>query len=442
TSVDTNFHPAPQNSSFTYEFNAAHQAGTFWYHSHVRSQYPDGAKGAFVIYDPNDPIKKYAPYDVDNENTVMQLSDWFHSPSPALLRAYFSPSNVGSSAEPPADGGLINGFGRCAVDCPSNVPYYTNTVEKGKAYRMRVINTSAHAKFTFSIDNHNLEVIELDGVTHLPKNYTGFEIWPGQRVSFILRTTQPISNYWIRAKMETPQKTKNFIEEVLGILRYSGAAATNPTTSKPSLNLMKEMELVPLEKGEVGPIVGGRGKADLEVTLEFANTKTVIDGAERTAWTLFGQAYHGPKVPTLAAVLYNNARTKADFPADSNVVVLDKPNMVVDIIMKVNKPGVGHPFHLHGHVFSVLSNGGTSATVPATAPIRDVIAVQGSGARVRFIADNPGTWFLHCHIDWHLEAGLAMVFVERPSEIPGRVNPPAEWKELCVKYDALPLALQ
>lgn len=26
--------------------------------------------------------------------------------------------------------------------------------------------------------------------------------------------------------------------------------------------------------------------------------------------------------------------------------------------------------------------------------------------------DNPGPWFLHCHIDWHLEAGFAIVFAE------------------------------
>ncbi|KAJ3046618.1 hypothetical protein HK097_000685, partial [Rhizophlyctis rosea] len=132
--------PIGPAASFTYEFHAAHQAGTFWYHSHVRSQYTDGAKGAFIIYDPQDPIKNHAPYDIDNDDTILQLSDWFHAPSPGLLRRYFSDDNAGSSKEPPIDGGLINGFGRCAVDCPKNTPYYTNTVQTGKAYRMRVIN--------------------------------------------------------------------------------------------------------------------------------------------------------------------------------------------------------------------------------------------------------------------------------------------------------------
>ncbi|KAI8844847.1 multicopper oxidase-domain-containing protein [Chytridium lagenaria] len=31
---------------------------------------------------------------------------------------------------------------------------------------------------------------------------------------------------------------------------------------------------------------------------------------------------------------------------------------------------------------------------------------------IRFVADNPGVWFFHCHIEWHIQAGLAMAFVE------------------------------
>ena len=38
--------------------------GTFWYHSHLSTQYCDGLRGAFVVYDPNDPHADL--YDVDN----------------------------------------------------------------------------------------------------------------------------------------------------------------------------------------------------------------------------------------------------------------------------------------------------------------------------------------------------------------------------------------
>ena len=52
--------------------------------------------------------------------------------------------------------------------------------------------------------------------------------------------------------------------------------------------------------------------------------------------------------------------------------------------------------------------------------------------------DNPGPWFLHCHIDFHLEAGFAVVFAE---DIPDTklANPvPQAWSDLCPIYDALP----
>lgn len=50
--------------------------------------------------------------------------------------------------------------------------------------------------------------------------------------------------------------------------------------------------------------------------------------------------------------------------------------------------------------------------------------------------DNPGPWFLHCHIDWHLQAGLAVVFAE-DTEDTALTNPvPQSWKDLCPTYQS------
>ena len=38
--------------------------GTYWYHSHISTQYCDGLRGAFIVYDPNDPNADL--YDVDD----------------------------------------------------------------------------------------------------------------------------------------------------------------------------------------------------------------------------------------------------------------------------------------------------------------------------------------------------------------------------------------
>ena len=58
-------------------------------------------------------------------------------------------------------------------------------------------------------------------------------------------------------------------------------------------------------------------------------------------------------------------------------------------------------------------------------PQRDVVSVGGDGDNVtiRFTTDNPGPWFLHCHIDWHLEAGFAIVFAEETDEVSASVTP-------------------
>lgn len=61
--------------------------------------------------------------------------------------------------------------------------------------------------------------------------------------------------------------------------------------------------------------------------------------------------------------------------------------------------------HLHGHNFDVVRVAGSS-TYNYVNPIRrDVVSVGNATDNVtlRFVTNNPGPWFLHCHIDWHLE---------------------------------------
>lgn len=46
---------------------------------------------------------------------------------------------------------------------------------------------------------------------------------------------------------------------------------------------------------------------------------------------------------------------------------------------------------------------------------RDVLMVNANSYTIiRFKTGNPGIWLLHCHIEWHIEAGLVMTFVEDP----------------------------
>ena len=60
----------PPGDSLTYNFTVQ-QNGTYWIHSHVMGQYPDGLRSPFIIRNPNE------PYQYDEDITVT-LSDWYH----------------------------------------------------------------------------------------------------------------------------------------------------------------------------------------------------------------------------------------------------------------------------------------------------------------------------------------------------------------------------
>ncbi|KAG8797649.1 laccase, multicopper oxidase, benzenediol:oxygen oxidorectuctase, partial [Serendipita sp. 399] len=97
--------PISPDHSYTYAIPPSNQTGTYWYHSHLSSQYLDGLRGPIVI-NPEDPHRGL--YDVDDESTVIVLADWFHAASHELLAAYTSPMNTAGNEQLPQSG-TING---------------------------------------------------------------------------------------------------------------------------------------------------------------------------------------------------------------------------------------------------------------------------------------------------------------------------------------------
>ena len=68
-----------------------------------------------------------------------------------------------------------------------------------------------------------------------------------------------------------------------------------------------------------------------------------------------------------------------------------------------NRNGMGHPMHLHGHVFQVVEINGKSFA----GPLRDTVLVPAKGTcSVLLDADQPGLWAFHCHIMYHAESGM------------------------------------
>jgi FtsP/CotA-like multicopper oxidase with cupredoxin domain len=65
--------------------------------------------------------------------------------------------------------------------------------------------------------------------------------------------------------------------------------------------------------------------------------------------------------------------------------------------------------------------------------LRTQLIVEGYGySLIRFVADNPGAWALHCHISWHMEAGLLMTILSGAGKLDTMVTQaPTAWSGLC-----------
>ncbi|GJJ10726.1 hypothetical protein Clacol_004953 [Clathrus columnatus] len=178
--------------------------------------------------------------------------------------------------------------------------------------------------------------------------------------------------------------------------------------------------------------LGGSNPPDQIFNFTYEPT---TDNANR--WVINGTSYQPPSLPTLLNIL---THTNATFGTNENTFTL-KPNATVEILFHHD---IKHPFHLHGHVFDVIQSVDGGPPNYKNPPRRDTVTagltLTGAPTRIRFRTDNPGPRFLHCHIDWDFEDGLAVVFAEDLSGIRNgskavRYNP--EWDRPCDIYDKL-----
>jgi FtsP/CotA-like multicopper oxidase with cupredoxin domain len=75
---------------------------------------------------------------------------------------------------------------------------YNLKVQSGLTYRLRLINPGTYAGLWFSIDSHNLTIIEADGTDIVPIELPGIFINIGQRYSVLINASQEVGNYIMR----------------------------------------------------------------------------------------------------------------------------------------------------------------------------------------------------------------------------------------------------
>ncbi|RHZ48708.1 hypothetical protein Glove_543g76 [Diversispora epigaea] len=441
--------PIPNRVSFTYNYTLE-QSGTYWYHSHFLAQYVDGLLGPLIIQDPDDPYKNSY-----QEDYVVTISDWYHSPSAPLLVQRTAPHYTGFNPYP--DAALISGRGQyncsspaAGKHCNPNVKPATYNVQKGKKYRFRIINTSAYTYFTFSIDNHPLQVIEVEGTPVKQANTSTVTVLPlhtAQRYSVILHANQPIGNYYIRANIIESclaPRTNNTINynssinpNATGILHYIGADSYSKPTSTEypvTFTLCRGIDSSAIRPYKPDP-------APANITNSFVLNVTFAPNDDDVGLFKINNSTFEPifNNPTNERIMLKEDYT--GFEKTQNAYGYDVPYGGVEIIL-LNGGLANHPFHLHGHAFHLCGVGqGIDINNLTTRNLIDpvvrdtVIVPPQSHIIIRYVADNPGVWAFHCHIEWHVELGMVAQLIERPTEFSNRTLPD-DVRALCMQYDS------
>ncbi|WP_087137976.1 multicopper oxidase domain-containing protein [Elizabethkingia meningoseptica] len=90
-----------------------------------------------------------------------------------------------------------------------------------------------------------------------------------------------------------------------------------------------------------------------------------------------------------------------------------------------NNSMMRHPMHLHGHDFRVINSQGEYS------PLKNVLDLMPmETVTIEFPANQDGDWFFHCHILYHMMAGMGRIFSYEDSKPnPYLTNPKKDWKD-------------
>ncbi|EED16384.1 ferrooxidoreductase Fet3, putative [Talaromyces stipitatus ATCC 10500] len=425
--------PIPPGSSFTYNFTV-NQHGTYWYHCHTDYCYPDGYRQALIVHDKD----AYFAHQYDEELSVT-LSDWYHDMMEDIKPKFMSLYNP-TGAEPIPNAFLFNDTTNLSL-----------SVKPNTTYLLRLINTGAFVSQYFYIEDHTFKIVEIDGVYTEPTEADTLYISVAQRYAVLLTTKNTTDkNYPIVTVADS-----TLLDTIPSDLRLNSTSWLEYDGSAPhpqaDITVAESSDLVPIDDSTLVPYDHMPLLENPVLSIQLDVVMGMLDTGKGYAF-LNDISYTAPKVPTLyTALSAGNQTTDATVYGEFTHPMVLGHHDVVEIIMNNNDSGA-HPFHLHGHNFQVLTRfpsygadffelkGGdpvpydpsNHSAFPAYPPRRDTLVLPPQGHFViRFVADNPGVWIFHCHIDWHLAQGLGMLFIEAPTQLQEQMTIPADHLAAC-----------
>ena len=405
-------------SSFLYEFTLT-QTGTYWWHSHSQTQRLDGLFGALIVHGAGEAYQMGRDYD---EEVVVLLQDYYHTPAPDMLAWYLT--RASSGFEPVPDNGLINGQNvfecsrKIGMDCMDGGNRHEFHFRRNMRYRLRLINTGAVAGFNFSIEGHPMQVIEADGVDVHPIDIDAIPIAPAQRYSVLIDSSNVGSTFFMRAEMEN--SCFNYFNKALdrlvkAIIRYGDDSERLDDSNTPlsythtlqngvcrdlDASLLSPVDAIDAPAPDVRHVIWA-----MTMRLEHNNlapygfiNRTSFQPAVGAPNLLVEQGVISEselKTPSVSGMIPNTAKY-----GGSQLITPIPLGYVVEMVIN-NVDQNPHPFHLHGHHFWVLHTHEARVGLGNWRPgkiyntknpaRRDTIIVPAYGhAVIRWVADNPG----------------------------------------------------
>ena len=349
-------YPIYPGQFYHYQFPLV-QAGTFWMHSHYGLQEQRLLSAPLIITEPEDAK-------IADQEVILFLTDFSFTPSSIIFENLkckkAAKMRMGTSdlTDVDYDAFLTN---RRALQDPEIVE-----VKPGTKIRLRIINGSSGTNFFIHVGKLSGEAIAVDGNRIKPFTASEFELADAQRIDVVVKIPEEGGVFPILAQGEGTDKQTGLIL----VTRGNQVLSLSEKTLKKAGGLTNVQESL-LEA--LYPLPSKPVDKQLKVELGGDIAKYI--------WTINGQAW-----------------------PESTPLVVEKGQRI-EILFK-NTSGMAHPMHLHGHIFQVKAIDGK----PIEGAVRDTVLVMpNSTLAIQFDANNPGVWPLHCHLLYHLEAGMFTV---------------------------------
>ncbi len=355
--------PIAPGASADYDFPLGF-GGTFWMHSHQGLQEQELLAAPLIISDSRDRPGQ--------QDIVVMLADFSFTP-PEQIYAELRKPNPGKMATGGGSAGMAAGAAPDLNDVTYDA-FLANDrtlhdpevirVRTGGTVLLRIINGSSMSAYHIDLGALNGELIAVDGFRVQPVGGRRFPIAVAQRLDIRVRIPNNPAAHPILAVLEGDRNQS-------GVILQGGKARVR------RLSLMAAKRSTALT-------------LDLERSLR-ATTPLAPRKADRVHQLNLTGSMNG------YIWSINNVSWTKDVPA-----LPAAKGERVELVFQ-NQTPMPHPMHLHGHTFQVVEIDGER--FPGA--LRDTVLVPPkSRVVVGFDAENPGWWALHCHLLYHLQAGM------------------------------------